>query len=108
MAKQLGRRIVLGINAAHDASACLLIDREMAVAVAEERLSRSKHDRGFPQRAVEYCLEMIDGGLEAVAAIVLNESVRTDYGLMLKQDPKFSGKLIVKPSHHLLHAYYAV
>jgi len=108
MAKQLGRRIVLGINAAHDASACLLIDGELVVAVAEERLSRRKHDRGFPQRAVGYCLETVDGGIEAVAAIVLNESVRTDYGLMLQQDPRFSGILIVNPSHHLLHAYYAI
>ena len=41
MAKRLGRRIVLGINAAHDASACLLIDGEITVAVSEERLSRN-------------------------------------------------------------------
>jgi carbamoyltransferase len=101
------RTIVLGINAAHDAAACLLIDGEIAVAVPEERLARTKHYEGYPHRAVSYCLRsagLID--LTAVDTVVINEYVKDDTGLVVRQ-AGFGGNLIVNPSHHLLHAYYA-
>jgi carbamoyltransferase len=101
--------IVLGINAVHDAAVCVLVDGELVGAVAEERLSRQKHHRGFPRLALEYCLHAAGGrGLRDVSVIVLNESVNTDYALMLRHEADFTGDLIVNPSHHLLHAYYAV
>lgn len=48
----------LGINYSqmHDSAACLVRDGEVAFAVAEERLSRVKHDAAFPQRAIQACL----------------------------------------------------
>jgi len=48
----------LGINYSqmHDSAACLVRDGEVVFAVAEERLSRIKHDAGFPQRAIQACL----------------------------------------------------
>jgi carbamoyltransferase len=98
---------VLGINAAHDAAACLLIDGEIAVAVAEERLARTKHYEGYPHRAVSYCLRSAGlSGLTAVDTVVINEYVKDDTGLIVRQ-AGFEGNLIVNPSHHLLHAYYA-
>jgi carbamoyltransferase len=50
--------ISLGINYSqmHDSSACIVRDGELLFAVAEERLSRLKHDARFPVRAVEACL----------------------------------------------------
>jgi carbamoyltransferase len=49
---------VLGLSAFyHDAAACLLRDGEIVLAVEEERLSRIKHDRGYPSRAVAACLD---------------------------------------------------
>lgn len=108
MRKNGRRRIVLGLNASHDASACLLVDGEIAVAVPEERLSRVKHQKGFPRRAVEYCLQAAGVTLDDVGAIVLNEPMATDYGSMLRENLGFRGELIVNPSHHMLHAYYAV
>ncbi len=41
----------------HDSSACLVRDAELLFAVAEERLSRAKHDPRFPHRAIKACLD---------------------------------------------------
>jgi carbamoyltransferase len=51
--------ITLGINYSqmHDSSACIVRDGELLFAVAEERLSRQKHDSRFPQLAIQACLE---------------------------------------------------
>jgi len=51
--------ITLGINYSqmHDSSACLVRDGELAFAVAEERISRLKHDARFPENAIRACLE---------------------------------------------------
>lgn len=51
--------ITLGINYTkmHDSSACIARDGELLFAVAEERLSRVKHDAGFPQLAIAACLD---------------------------------------------------
>ena len=51
--------ISLGINYTrmHDSSACLVRDGELLFAVAEERISRLKHDARFPRNAVQACLE---------------------------------------------------
>jgi carbamoyltransferase len=101
------RRTVLGLNTAHDAAACLMVDGVMAVAVAEERLTRVKHHEGFPHRALEYCLEAAGiASLDAVDAIVINEYTHTDFGLDLRH-AGFRGQIFTNPSHHLLHAYYA-
>jgi carbamoyltransferase len=51
--------ITLGINYSrtHDSSACLARDGELIFAVAEERVSRLKHDPGFPRLAIQSCLD---------------------------------------------------
>src|SRR5438034_11807932 len=54
---------IIGISAHyHDSAAALVIDGVPVCAVQEERLSRSKHDAGFPLRAIEWCLD--HAGLE--------------------------------------------
>lgn len=98
---------MLGVNAAHDASACLSIGGELRVAVAEERLSRRKHQSGPPRAAIARCLESAGvTGLDAVDCIVLNEHVFTDFAAELRGGG-YAGELLLNPSHHLLHAYYA-
>jgi len=48
---------VLGISAFyHDSAACLVRDGEIVAAAQEERFTRKKHDPGFPQYAIKYCL----------------------------------------------------
>jgi carbamoyltransferase len=41
----------------HDSSACIIRDGELLFAVAEERISRSKHDARFPWLAIQACLD---------------------------------------------------
>ena len=49
---------ILGISAYyHDSAACLLKDGEIIAAVQEERFTRKKHDAGFPNHAILYCLK---------------------------------------------------
>lgn len=49
---------ILGIDCYyHDSAACLLKDGSIVAAVEEERLSRKKHDSGFPILAVDDCLK---------------------------------------------------
>jgi carbamoyltransferase len=51
--------LTLGINYSqmHDSSASIVRDGELLFAVAEERISRLKHDARFPQLAIEACLD---------------------------------------------------
>src|SRR5580658_4577363 len=51
--------ITLGINYTrmHDSSACVIRDGELLFAVAEERISRLKHDASFPRLAIQSCLD---------------------------------------------------
>jgi carbamoyltransferase len=51
--------LTLGINYSqmHDSSACIVRDGELLFAVAEERISRLKHDARFPQLAIQACLD---------------------------------------------------
>ena len=51
--------ISVGINYSqlHDSSACIARDGEVLFAVAEERLSRVKHDARFPTLSIRACLD---------------------------------------------------
>src|SRR5262245_45959918 len=65
---------VLGISAHHHhPSAALVVDGVPACAVQEERLSRSKHDAGFPTRAIEWCLTSAGLEAEQLDAVVFYE-----------------------------------
>jgi carbamoyltransferase len=54
-----GPVITIGFNYSqmHDSSACIARDGELLFAVAEERISRIKHDAGFPHNAIRACLD---------------------------------------------------
>jgi carbamoyltransferase len=120
---------VLGINAYdHDVSACLLRDGEIAFAVSKERITREKHDTGFYQGVVDYCLAGEGISLEDVDLVVRNCYVLPVEDVeirMLSQDvpevmddaerlqaakhPLYlsRSKNVVTVSHHLAHAYSA-
>jgi carbamoyltransferase len=53
--------ITLGINynRMHDSSACIASDGKILFAVAEERISRVKHDARFPSKAIRACLDFV-------------------------------------------------
>jgi carbamoyltransferase len=61
---------VLGISCYyHDSAAALLRDGEIVAACQEERLSRKKHDSGFPTHAVKYVLREAGIGPEQLDAV---------------------------------------
>ncbi len=48
---------ILGISALyHDSAAALIEDGVIRAAAQEERFTRKKHDAGFPEHAIRYCL----------------------------------------------------
>ncbi|HKD68836.1 MAG TPA: carbamoyltransferase [Candidatus Binataceae bacterium] len=49
--------LILGVSCYfHDAAAALLRDGQLIAAAEEERFSRKKHDYGFPENAIDFCL----------------------------------------------------
>ncbi|MDH3593028.1 MAG: carbamoyltransferase, partial [Planctomycetota bacterium] len=64
---------ILGINAYdHDVAACLAKNGVIVVAIAKERVTRKKHDQGFYQEVVDYCLDAAGIKLDDVSHIVRN------------------------------------
>ncbi|MEO8328037.1 MAG: carbamoyltransferase N-terminal domain-containing protein, partial [Nitrospirota bacterium] len=54
---------ILGVSAYyHDSAACLIQNGKIVAAAQEERFTRKKHDAGFPNHAVEFCLRQ--GGVD--------------------------------------------
>jgi carbamoyltransferase len=120
---------VLGINAYdHDVSACLLRDGEIAFAINKERITREKHDAGFFQEVVDYCLAAEGISLSDVDLVVRNcyvlpvEDLETRMvyedvaEIMDDKERRQASKnplylshsnKVVTVSHHLAHAYSA-
>lgn len=66
---------VLGISCYyHNAAACLVRDGEILAAAEEERFTRIKHDRSFPQLAANYCLEQARIDVDDLDAVVFYDS----------------------------------
>lgn len=62
---------ILGISAYyHDSAATLLSNGDIIAAAQEERFSRKKHDAGFPEKSIKYCLKEAGIGISEVDYIV--------------------------------------
>jgi len=49
---------ILGVSCFyHDSAAALIQDGKLVAAAEEERFSRIKHDFGYPELAIQFCLE---------------------------------------------------
>lgn len=105
---------VLGVNlgtnsrnkALRDGGACVVIDGQVAIAIAEERITRAKTDGGFAQ-SVPYCLDYLGIKLRDLDAVVVSSCLD-----ITRQDKRLWGfneieedKLHYTSSHHLSHAY---
>lgn len=120
-------RHVLGLNKYdHDVSAVLLRDGVPLVAIAKERLTRSKNDGGLPDVAVGYCLKAAGLRFADVDVIVQNSYAldipEMEHDLLSRchalhlpaverelilRSPLFRNPKAVTISHHLAHAYSA-
>jgi len=47
---------ILGINEGHMSSASLIKNGQLIAAVCEERFTRNKNEQGYPENAINYCL----------------------------------------------------
>ena len=64
----------LGISAFyHDSAAALVVDGEIIAAAQEERFTRRKHDPGFPEQAIRYCLDAAKLRLSDLDQVVFYE-----------------------------------
>jgi carbamoyltransferase len=62
---------ILGLSAYyHDSAAAIVEDGRIVAAAQEERFSRRKHDAGFPEHALTYCLEAARCNLSAIDLVV--------------------------------------
>ncbi len=120
---------VLGLNAYdHDTSACLLRDGEIVFAINKERITRQKHDTGFFQDVVDYCLKAEGISLDDIDLVVRNcyvlpvpdlelrlvsedvpEVMNDGERALAEKHPLYLSKSdkVVTVSHHLAHAYSA-
>ena len=65
---------ILGLSAYyHDSAAALIRDGEIIAAAQEERFSRVKHDAGFPQQSIRYCLREAGISLDEIQWVVFYE-----------------------------------
>jgi len=63
--------VILGVSCFyHNSAAALIRDGEIVAAAEEERFSRVKNDRRFPQYAINFCLERAGLSQKDVTAIV--------------------------------------
>ena len=101
---------ILGIGGfSHDSSATLICDGEIVAAAEEERFTRRKHQPGWPQQALDFCLARAGLSLADIDHIGFYwrpfslDSVR-NVGRRLKHLPRhpvFSGGFLL----HQLHAH---
>jgi carbamoyltransferase len=65
---------ILGISCFyHDSAAVLLHEGKLVAAAEEERFSRKKHDYGFPENAIRFCLESAEIEPENLDYVVFYE-----------------------------------
>ena len=65
---------ILGLSCFyHDAAAAILDDGRLIAAAEEERFSRKKHDSGFPEAAIRFCLEQAGTTIDEVDYVVFYE-----------------------------------
>ena len=84
---------VLGISAFyHDSAACLIGDGQIIAAAQEERFTRKKHDAGFPQNAIAYCLREAAIGPDLVQSVVYYEKPFIKFERLLETYLAFAPK----------------
>ena len=67
----------------HDSSAALIQDGVLVAAAEEERFSRTKHDSGWPQLAIDFCLKTGGITIDDVDYVVFYEKPFVKFERML-------------------------
>lgn len=76
---------ILGISAYyHDSAAALVRDGDIVAAAQEERFTRKKHDAGFPEHAIDYCLREAGIALADVDYVAFYEKPMVKFERLLE------------------------
>jgi carbamoyltransferase len=71
---------ILGLNYYfHDSTACIVVDGRIVVAIEEERLTRDKHTRAFPENAIARCLSIAGISAEDIDAVAVSIKPSKDW-----------------------------
>ena len=63
--------IILGIHDGHNASASLIINGKLVCAIGEEKLSRDKHQYGFPAKAIKTVLKSANISINEIDRVAM-------------------------------------
>lgn len=78
-------KTILGLSAYyHDSAAALIKDGEILAAAQEERFTRKKHDAGFPEHAIRYCLAEAGLALADVDEVVFYDKPLVKFERLLE------------------------
>ena len=84
---------ILGLSAYyHDSAAALVDDGRIVAAAQEERFTRKKHDAGFPEQALRYCLAEAGIGLGDVDQVVFYDKPFLKFERLLETYVAFAPK----------------
>ncbi|MDJ0957366.1 MAG: carbamoyltransferase [Arenicellales bacterium] len=76
---------ILGISAFyHDSAAALVQNGDVISAAQEERFTRKKHDSGFPENAVRYCLHSSNIDLSEIDQVVFYDKPLVKFERLLE------------------------
>lgn len=76
---------ILGISAYyHDSATALISDGKIIAAAQEERFTRKKHDPGFPENAIRYCLQEAGISLADVSFVVFYDKPLVKFERLLE------------------------
>ena len=76
---------ILGVSAFyHDSAACIVKGGQVLEAAQEERFTRIKHDKSFPQNAIKFCLDHAGISVKQLDLVVYYESSNLKFDRMLK------------------------
>jgi carbamoyltransferase len=106
---------VLGINASHNGSCCLIQGSKIKVAIQEERLSRIKYDPLYPATntlSINYCLDAVNIRPADLSMIVVSSQSpadleQNDISLNRTLRATFNRVPVTRVGHHFAHALSA-
>ena len=81
---------IIGIHDGHNASACLMIDGKVICALGEERLTRNKHQYGFPYKSIEKILDISNLSFNDIDKVAMSTKTLPPRYFLTERNSNFS------------------
>ena len=75
---------LLSIHDGHNASACLMLDGKIVLALQEERFNEIKNFTGYPYQSVKYCLNYLRKNKLSLDKAGIASDFQNPYGIKAK------------------------